>query len=135
MREHKSTGLGKPQDIQPSRITQSDANFAPLHSRCVALSSLTTGDLITINTRNTCYQIRVVDAAAGRALITGGLLFQHRTDVEVIGASDDAGVRKGWVIVCLQLELSKSRGPVLTSTVLTLSVEAGTAADLSASST
>src|SRR5262245_37437234 len=92
----------------------------------VALPSLAAGTLVTVNTRNTCYRLQVVDGSARRVLITGGLLFPSSTEVEVIGASDDAGVRDGFVVEGLQLELSTSRGPILTSMVVTLTVDPDT---------
>ena len=92
-------------------------------SRSVALSSLSTGTLITLHTRNTCYRMQVLDGSAGRVVVTGGVLFPASTEVEVIGAVDDEGVREGWMVEGLQVELSTSHGPILTSMVVTLRVD------------
>jgi hypothetical protein len=132
MRSNSSTVVGNIPELEPTLAAKKDVISLPSsESRSVALPSLSAGSLITINTRNTCYRMRVVDGPSRRVLITGGLLFPQSTEVEVIGASDDSGVRDGFVVEGLQLELSTPRGPILTSTVMTLSVEAGTAADLS----
>ena len=103
-------------------------------SRSVAMSSLSTGTLITLHTRNTCYRMQVLDGAAGRVVVTGGLLFPVSTEVEVIGAVDDEGVRVGWVVEGLRVELSTSNGPILTSMVVQLRVEVDTTRSASSAS-
>jgi len=102
-------------------LQEQDSHTSSTHS--VALQSLSTGTLITLQTRNTCYQMRVVDGEKRRVVICGGKLFPERTEVEVVGAADDEQVRVGWMIEGLQLELSTLRGPVLTSMVQSFSVE------------
>ena len=91
-------------------------------SLSVALPSLSPGTHITVHTRNTCYHMEVMDGSARRVMISGGLLFPQGDEVEVIGAADDEGVRVGWIVEGLQIELSTVRGPVLTSIVESLSV-------------
>ena len=49
--------------------------------------------------------------------------FPENTDVELIGAIDDEGVKVGWIVQGFQLELLTERGPVLTSTVESVDVE------------
>src|SRR5262245_41773639 len=88
----------------------------------VALPSLAAGTLVTVNTRNTCYRIQVVDGSARRVLVTGGALFPSSTEVEVIGAADEVGVRIGLMVEGLPLELSTPRGPILTSMVVSVSI-------------
>ena len=127
MRSNKSTVVGSSTEVSPTVLAKDQIELEPTHGRSVALPSLSAGEVITINTRNTCYRMQVVDGAARRVLITGGILFPDSTEVEVIGASDDAGVRGGFVVEGLQLELSTPRGPILTSTVVSLSVGSVTA--------
>lgn len=103
-----------------------DSRTSSAHS--VDLPSLSTGTLITVHTRNTCYHMQVVDGRARRVMIIGGKLFPERTEVEVVGATDDEQVRVGWMIEGLQLELSTVRGPVLTSMVQSFSVDEDPAA-------
>ena len=91
--------------------------------RSVALPLLLPGTFVILHTRNTCYRLVVIDGAARRVQINGGKLFPENTDVEVIGAIDDEGVKVGWIVQGFQLELLTERGPVLTSTVESVDVE------------
>jgi hypothetical protein len=122
----KTTVVGHSTGVAPAGLAKGHIELESTHAHCVALPSLSTGEVITVNTRNTCYRLQVLDGPARRVLITGGLLFPTSTEVEVIGASDDAGVRDGFVVEGLQLELSTARGPILTSMVVTLSVDSDT---------
>jgi hypothetical protein len=126
MPSNKSTIVGSFAAVAPTVLAKAHIELEPAHARRVALPSLSAGDVITINTRNTCYRMQVLDGSKRRVSITGGLLFPNSTEVEVIGASDDAGVRDGFVVEGLQLELSTPRGPILTSMVVTLSVDTDT---------
>ena len=126
MRSKKSTVVGSFTEVGPIVLSNDHIELEPTHARYVALPSLSPGEVVTINTRNTCYRMQVLDGSARRVLITGGILFPNSTEVEVIGASDDTGVRDGFVVEGLQLELSTPRGPILTSTVLSLSVDSTT---------
>jgi hypothetical protein len=92
-------------------------------ARSVALPLLSAGTMITLQTRNTCYHIQVIDGAARRVLITGGSLFPEGTEVEVVGAADEEHVRAGWMVEGLQLELSTAHGPVLTSMVMSVCLD------------
>ena len=121
MRSNKPTVVGSFTDVAPPLLAD-HVEFELTHARFVAVPSMSAGEVITINTRNTCYRMQVLDGSARRVLITGGLLFPKATEVDVIGASDDAGVRDGFVVEGMQLELATPRGPILTSTVLSLSV-------------
>lgn len=115
MRSNEHTAIGTISDLTKSLELESG-------SLSVALPSLSAGTQITAHTRNTCYQMEVMDGPARRVLISGGLLFPQGAEVEVIGATDDEGVRVGWIVEGLQIELSTVRGPVLTSIVESLSV-------------
>jgi hypothetical protein len=134
MRSKKTTVVGHSTGVAPAGLVKDHIELESTHARCVALPSLSTGAVITVNTTNTCYRLQVLDGPARRVLITGGLLFPTSTEVEVLGASDDAGVRDGFVVEGLQLELSTPRGPILTSMVVTLSVDVDTAPDRPSSS-
>jgi hypothetical protein len=95
----------------------------PGRFRSVALPLLLSGTAITLNTRNTCYRVVVVDGSERQITITGGKLFPESTDAELIGAVDDESVKVGWIVEGFQLELRTSRGPILTSTVESVDVE------------
>jgi hypothetical protein len=95
----------------------------PSRFRSVALPLLLPGSLVTLHTRNTCYRLVVIDGAERRVQITGGKLFPENTEAQLIGATDDGGVKVGWIVEGFQLELLTDRGPVLTSTVESVDVE------------
>jgi len=95
----------------------------PSRFRLVALPLLLPGTLVTLHTRNTCYRIVVVDGPERRVQISGGKLFPESSEAELIGATDDEGVKVGWIVEGFQLELLTNRGPVLTSTVESVDVE------------
>jgi hypothetical protein len=118
MRSNEHTAIGTISDVAKSleRIEAGSSSFS------VALPLLSPGTQITAHTRNTCYRMEVMDGPCRRVLISGGLLFPQGAEVEVIGATDDEGVRVGWIVQGLQIELATVRGPVLTSIVESLSV-------------
>jgi hypothetical protein len=118
MRANEHTAIGTMSDVAKSleRVETGPGLIS------VALPVLSPGTQITAHTRNTCYRMEVMDGPSRRVMISGGLLFPQSAEVEVIGATDDEGVRVGWIIEGLQIELSTVRGPVLTSIVESLSV-------------
>ena len=120
MPSNEHTAIGTISNITKS-LERVESGSAP----SVALPLLSPGTHITVHTRNTCYRMEVMDGSARRVMISGGLLFPQGDEVEVIGATDDEGVRVGWIVEGLQIELSTVRGPVLTSIVESLSVRQG----------
>jgi hypothetical protein len=101
----------EPQQPEPGRF------------RSVALPLLLPGTLVTLNTGNTSYRMEVVNGSQRRVRISGGKLFPESTEAELIGATDDEGVKVGWIVEGFQLELLTDRGPVLTSVVDSVAVE------------
>jgi len=95
----------------------------PGRFRSVALPLLLPGTLLTLHTRNTLYRMVVLNGSDRRITITGGKLFPESTEAELIGATDDEGVKVGWIVEGFQLEILTGRGPVLTSTVESVDVE------------
>jgi hypothetical protein len=118
MRVNERTAIGTLSNVAKS-LERVDVDSG---SVSVALPLLSPGTQITAHTRNTCYRMEVMDGPARRVMISGGLLFPQGAEVEVIGATDDEGVRVGLIVQGLQIELATVRGPVLTSIVETLSV-------------
>jgi hypothetical protein len=112
-------------DVEIPALTPNlaDVESDPSRFRCVALPLLLPGTVLTLNTRNTCYRLMVVDGSDRRITISGGKLFQESTEAELIGAVDDESVKVGWVVEGFQLELLTARGPVLTSTVESVDVD------------
>ena len=90
----------------------------------VALPLLLPGTMVTVRTRNTRYRLVVVDGPARQISISGGRLFRESTNVELLGALDgEEGVKVGWIVEGLQLELLTVVGPVITSLVESVEVD------------
>jgi hypothetical protein len=92
--------------------------------RPVALPLLLPGTMVTVRTKNTLYRLTVVDGPARQVSISGGRLFPNGVDVQLLGAVDgDEGVKDGWIVEGLQLQLITSAGPVITSIVESVEVD------------
>jgi hypothetical protein len=90
----------------------------------VALPLLLPGTMVTVRTKNTLYRVNVLDGPARRISIFGGRLFQCKTDVVLLGAVDgEDGVKPGWIVEGLPMQLVTSAGPVITSVVESVDVE------------
>jgi hypothetical protein len=90
----------------------------------VAVPLLLAGTMVTVRTRNTVYRLTVVDGPARQVSICGGRLFPHNTDVQLLGALDGVeGIKGGWIVEGLQLQLVTSAGPVITSVVESVDVD------------
>ena len=95
----------------------------------VAVPLLLPGTMVSVRTRNTLYRLTVVDGPARQISICGGRLFARNTDVELLGALDgEEGVKPGWIVEGLQLQLLTSAGPVVTSVVESVAVDVDPAA-------
>ena len=95
----------------------------------VAVPLLLAGTMVTVRTRNTLYRLTVVDGPARQISICGGRLFGRNTNVQLLGALDgDEGVKAGWIVEGLQLQLMTSAGPVITSIVESVEVDVDPAA-------
>jgi hypothetical protein len=96
----------------------------PAVRRPVAVPMLLPGTMVTVHTRNTRYRLTVVDGPARQISISGGRLFHRNTDVQLLGALDgEEGVKDGWIVEGLQLQLLTSAGPVITSVVESVEVD------------
>ena len=92
--------------------------------RPVAVPLLLPGTMVNVRTRNTLYRLTVVDGPARQISICGGRLFARNTEVELLGALDgEEGVKPGWIVEGLQLQLLTSAGPVVTSVVESVDVD------------
>ena len=91
----------------------------------VAVPMLLPGTVVTVRTRNTLYRLKVVDGPTRQVSICGGRLFPVDTEVHLVGALDgDEGTKVGWIVEGLQLQLMSSDGPVVTSVVEGVDVDA-----------
>jgi hypothetical protein len=95
----------------------------PGRFRSVALPLLLPGTMLTLHTRNSSYRIEVINGSERRVKISGGKLFPESAEAELIGATDDDGVKVGWIVEGFQLELLTGRGPFLTSVVEAVAVD------------
>lgn len=125
MRQPDDSPARSVQDVEmPDLMSSLDQlESDPARFRSVALPLLLPGTVITLHTRNTCYRLEVINGSERRVTITGGKLFPESTEAELIGATDDEGVKVGWIVEGFQLELLTGRGPVLTSAVESVDVE------------
>jgi hypothetical protein len=90
----------------------------------VALPLLLPGTMVNVRTKNTLYRLTVVDGPARQISISGGRLFPLSTEVQLIGALDgEEGVKGGWIVEGLQLQLMTAYGPVITSVVESVDVD------------
>ena len=122
MRQHEASPAIR--NVEMPTLTPSlDHVGSDSNRRSVALPLLLPGTLVILRTRNTCYRLVVIDGSERRVQISGGKLFPQSTDVELIGALDDEGVKVGWIVQGFQLELLSERGPILTSSVESVDVE------------
>lgn len=101
----------------------------PEARRPVAVPLLLPGTMINVHTRNTLYRLTVLNGPARLISVRGGRLFPDDTEVELLGALDgEEGVKAGWIVEGLQLQLMTSGGPVITSVVETVDVDVNPAA-------
>ncbi len=90
----------------------------------VALPLLLPGTVVSVRTKNTLYRLTVLDGPARQISICGGRLFPRGADVQLLGAVDgDEGVKAGWIVEGLQLQLLTTAGPVITSVVESVEVD------------
>lgn len=86
--------------------------------RRIALPWLPPGTVLHLRTRNSRYQLVVVDGPEGRVLITGGRHFPDQMPVQVVGATPgDGRVKPDWIVEGLRLQLLTAQGCVITSPV------------------
>jgi hypothetical protein len=91
----------------------------------VAVPMLLPGTVVTVRTRNTLYRLKVVDGPTRQISISGGRLFPVDTDVHLVGAVDgEDGPKVGWIVEGLPLQLMSHEGPVITSVVEGVEVDA-----------
>jgi len=111
-------------EIYPSVPSFGFLDTVPEVRHPVALPLLLPGTMVTVHTKNSLYRLTVVDGPARQISILGGRLFQRNTDVELLGAVDsEEGVKPGWIVEGLPMQLVTSAGPVITSVVESVDVD------------
>lgn len=90
----------------------------------VMVDQLEPGTKLVVGTKHSCYRLVITDAAARRAIVTGGKVFPESTEVRIQGSTGGGSVIKsGWIGVGLCLEMSTSSKRITTSPVKILAVD------------
>jgi len=90
----------------------------------VMLETLRPCDTIHVRTRNSDYEVFLLDPEAGRALVKGGKYFAEPMEATVSGSTFGGGMLKlGWLGVGLRMEICANGKRVATSPVRELRVE------------
>jgi hypothetical protein len=90
----------------------------------VILGTLEACDMIHARTRNSDYEIFMLDPKSGRALVRGGEYFAEPMEATVSGSTFGGCMLKvGWLGVGLQMEIFANGQRTVTSPVQSLSVE------------
>jgi hypothetical protein len=90
----------------------------------VTLTALEACDTIHVRTRNSDYEIFLLDPKSGRALVRGGEYFAEPVEATVSGSTFGGCMLKaGWLGVGLRMEVFVNGQRTVTSPVQSLSVE------------
>jgi hypothetical protein len=90
----------------------------------VTLTALETCDTIRARTRNSDYEIFLLDPKSGRALVRGGEYFAEPVEATVSGSSfGGCMLKSGWLGVGLRMEIYVNGQRTVTSPVQSLRVE------------
>jgi hypothetical protein len=90
----------------------------------VSLMTLKACDTIHVRTRNSDYEIFILDPSSGRALVRGGEYFGEPVEGTVSGSTFGGCMLKmGWLGVGLRMEIYASGQRTITSPVKSLSLE------------
>jgi hypothetical protein len=90
----------------------------------VSLTTLEACDMIHVRTRNSAYEIFLLDPNSGRALVRGGEYFAEPVEATVSGSTFGGCMLKaGWLGVGLRMEIYVNGQRTVTSPVQSLRVE------------
>jgi len=90
----------------------------------VALMALGACDTIHVRTRNSDYEIIMLDPKSGRAIVRGGECFAEPVEATVSGSTfGGCMLKSGWLGVGLQMEINANGYSHVTSPVQSLRVE------------
>jgi hypothetical protein len=93
-------------------------------SEGVQLASLKDLTEIRIQTRNSTYEIIVIDHQAGEILIRGGRFFAERTAAYLAGSSRRGSfIKSGTIHVGMNLEILAGRETIVTSTIQSIVIQ------------
>jgi hypothetical protein len=87
-------------------------------SNGLQIDSLQDLDMLSVRTRNSTYEITVVNAGAGEVLVRGGHLFPERTAVRLSGSSlGGTFLKRHGIYIGFSMELHVADRTILTSEV------------------
>lgn len=87
----------------------------------VAISSLEPGTTLVVTTRNSQYRV-VTLFDPKHILVRGGSMFRQETVVQFDGAIDgDSGLKSGWILVGLPMQMRLGRVRITSSRVRSIS--------------
>ena len=90
----------------------------------VTLTALEACDTIHVRTRNSDYEIFLLDPKSGRSLVRGGEYFAEPVEATVSGSTfGDCMLKAGWLGVGLRMEIYANGQRTVTSPVQSLRVE------------
>jgi hypothetical protein len=121
-----SSPVGNPisDQIVPRNRTLEGFALEPGCSKGVALQLLAAGTRLTVNTRNTRYQVIVLDPATRQVTVSGGPTLRKRFEGRLEGATTGGSLlRLGWIGVGLRMELSTGDRRITTSVVRSVTIE------------
>ena len=85
---------------------------------------------LLVRTRNTWYEITVIDGSSGEIVVRGGQFFPNATPARLAGATFGGSILKlRGIYIGLQMEINADDGPLLTTRVKMIVVEKPTAPD------
>jgi hypothetical protein len=114
---------------QPAETVATTMDAWAAHDWCqgVLLGTLAPHDRLTVRTRNSTYEIVVIDPQKASVLIRGGAFFAEFTPAHVLGSSLGGGLLKlHGVYAGFQLELRTDALPVITTRMRTVVVARST---------
>jgi hypothetical protein len=113
-----------PEQIVPRNHTLDGLARELGSSEGVALQSLAAGTRLTVNTRNTRYQIIVLDPVMRHVTVSGGPRLRTGIQGRLEGATTGGSVlRLGWIGVGLRMEFSTDDRRITTSAVRSVTIE------------
>jgi hypothetical protein len=112
------------EQIVPRKRTLDGFALEPGCSNGVAIQSLAAGTHLAVNTRNTRYQVIVMDPATRQVTVSGGPTLRERIQGRLEGATTGGSVlRLGWIGVGLRMEVSTNDRRITTSAVRSVTIE------------
>jgi hypothetical protein len=131
MRATDISGYRTWQEEQPTRTSQTFPAGATLDfwshepwTNGVQLEQMDEMQKLLVRTRNSLYEITVMDGSKGEIVVRGGQFFLHATPAWLAGATFGGSILKlRGIYIGLQMEIHAEGGPLLTTRVKMIAVE------------